>query len=191
MKQRSSDHLPLIHPESLRQPLLEALSDFFISAWTEPDQAVDAFVASLERAVDLLLRGVSRVPLDAAPAGLVEVLRNRSMQIAERTISGTRVRPENGYGLRMAIAGDRVGVILQIEVTASRAGDQALAFVRIAAIFSPEEFKAAAKAVRAYELRMEGVSAEVVKDLVAKAPVVDQTLDYDLDFNPGAPAPKF
>lgn len=191
MKHRSPDHLPLIHPESLRQPLLDALSDFFISAWPEPDQAVDAFASSLSKAVDLLLRGVSRVPLDAAPAAMVEVLRTRARRIAERTVSGTRVKPENGYGVRMAIAGDRVGVILQIEVTAVAPGDEALAFVRIAAIFSPEEFKSAAKAVRAYELRMEGVSAEVVKDLAAKTPEVDQTLDYDLDFNPGAPSPRF
>lgn len=192
MKLRSESRLPpFIHPESLRQPLLDALSDFFIPCWPDPDQPVDSFCESLARAVDLLMRGLSRVPLDAAPVALIEAVRARARRSAERTTAGTKVAPERGYSLRMAVTGDRVGLILQIDTTGGREPGAALAFIKIAAVFSPEDFKVASRAVRAYELKLDGLSDAVVRELAPKALEADMTLDYDLEFNPGAPAPKF
>lgn len=183
MKEKASPRSRLVHPESLRAPLLEALSDLFLSCWPDPELSVDPFTQGLSRAVEGLLCGNNQVQLPSIPPGLVESLISHSARHCDRVVRGSRVRPAFGYSFRLVIEGERVGAVLLVDVTGSREDDQALVFVQIAALFQVDEFDRHRHAIMRNEYEAQGLTDELVKDLNPKAPVSDQTLDYDLDFN--------
>jgi hypothetical protein len=190
MKSLGKNLPPLLHPESLREPLTEVLGDFFIAAWPLEEMPVERFAVSIETAVDCLLRGMERVPLDSAPVGLITNLLARAVRHKDRVMDGSRRDPLAGYSFRLAVEGVRIGVILQVDVSSSQAITDALVYLRIAAIFSPEEFKEAKKAIAKHELEAGGLSDALKAELMPRAPEQEQTLDYDLEFEPSAPRPR-
>lgn len=183
MKEIASPRSRLVHPESLRAPLLEALSDLFISCWPDPDVPIDPFACGLSRAVENLLCGDNRVQLPLIPTGLVENLICHSARYCDRVVQGSRVRPASGYSFRLVIEGQRVGAVLLVDVTGTRGADQALIFMQIAALFLVDEFDQHRHAILRNEYEPEGMSDALVGALTPKSPVSVQTLDYDLDFD--------
>lgn len=84
----------------------------------------------------------------------------------------------------------RVGAVLLVDVTGAREGDQPLIFLRIAALFSVDEFDGERREILKGEYQAKGLSDALAEALTPKAPVAEQTLDYDLEFDPGAPSPR-
>lgn len=184
MKGIASPRSRLVHPESLRAPLLEALSDLFISCWPDPDLSVEPFAHGLSRAVEGLLCGENQVQLPLTPFGLLENLVRHSARHCDRVSQGSRGRPAFGYSFRLVIQGRRVGAVLLVDVTGTRGSDQALVFLQIAAIFQVDEFDRHRHAILRNEYEAEGLTDALVAELTPKSPVSEQTLDYDLDFSP-------
>ncbi|KJS33293.1 MAG: hypothetical protein VR76_02180 [Pseudomonas sp. BRH_c35] len=190
MKRAPSPGPGLVYPASLREPLLEVLSDLLISCWPSPDHPIERFADGLANVVDLLLRGVTQVQLLDAPFGLIENLVKRAKRASDRVTAGSRRRPEAGYSFRLAVQGMRVGAVLLVDVTGAREGDQPLIFLRIAALFSVDEFDGERREILKGEYQAKGLSDALAEALTPKAPVAEQTLDYDLEFDPGTPTPR-
>ncbi|WP_054076253.1 hypothetical protein [Pseudomonas amygdali] len=185
MKEVASLRSRLVHPESLRAPLQEALSDLFISCWPDPDLSVEPFAQGLSRAVEGLLCGDNQVQLPLIPSGLVENLILHSARHCDRVVQGSRGRPAFGYSFRLVIEGLRVGAVLLVDVTGTRGSDQALVFLQIAALFQVDEFDRHRHAILRNEYEAEGLTDALVAELTPKLPASEQTLDYDLDFTSG------
>lgn len=184
MKEIASPHSRLVHPESLRAPLLEALSDLFISCWPDPDLSVEPFARGLSRAVEGLVCGDNQVQLPLIPPGLVENLIRHSARHCDRVVQGSRGRPSSGYSFRLVIAGQRVGAVLLVDVTGTRGSDLPLVFLQIAALFQVDDFDRHRHAILRNEYEAEGLTDALVAELTPKSPVSEQTLDYDIDFSP-------
>lgn len=187
MKLATSPGSGLVYPASIREPLLEVLSDLLISCWPSPELPIERFADGLASVVDLLLRGATQVQLLDAPLGLIDNLVKRAKRASDRVTAGSRRRPEAGYSFRLAVEGMRVGAVLLVDVTGARTGDQPLIFLRIAALFSVDEFDGERRKILKSEYQAKGISDALAESLTPKAPVAEQTLDYDLEFNPGAP----
>jgi hypothetical protein len=190
MKPKASPESGLVHPESLRQPLIDVLSDLFIACWPDPDLPVEPFAHALEAAVDGLLRGNAQVQLQEAPAGLLVAMAESGRRFSQKVTEGSRRRPEAGYSYRFAVTGDRVGVVLLVDVSACRPNDEPLVFLRIASVFSVEEFDRERKAIIANQYQAMGLTHELVSELTPSHIEPDQTLDYSMEFSAPTPSPR-
>jgi hypothetical protein len=187
---RSSDGGVLVHPASLRQPLIDALSDLFIPCWPDTSLPIELFAAGLALAVEALLRGNHQVQLHDVPVGLLDNIMHSPGRSCCRVTAGTRRRPEAGYSYRLVAEGRQVGAVLLVDVTACRPGDIPVVFLRIASVFSKEEFDRERKSVMRAKYEAEGLTDNLLAEMTPKQREPDQTLDYDLEFSAPTPSPR-
>ncbi len=181
----------LVFPESLREPLIEALSDLFIPSWPDTAIPIEPFAHSIAQVVDALLRGKSRVGLRDFPPSLIDRLIENSHRASERITQGTRrSSDQDGYSYRLVVLGNRVGAVMLIDVTSSRPDDEPCIFASIATLFSPEEFDRERRAIQRIEYDPQGLTQALAKEMAPNTPVRDQSLDYNLEFDLPAPRPR-